>query len=215
MLAEVRDPSDPDYRLAAVHAAQARAHLGLAFFHAGDYARAEREFSGALSENPSFPDLRYFRARIFERSGRLAEAVEDLGRALADHPRDVEAHLLLAVCLGQLGEGTRSAAALERALGLGFDLPAGLSPARAAEWGIADWQRLVPELLRDTPAGVPDAVQEALERYQAGDLAAALASLARAVAERPSYADRRCRLAALLLEAGQPAEALEQLDAAL
>src|SRR4030067_547635 len=74
-LAEVRDPSDPDHSLAARYAAEARAQLGLAFFHAGDFARAEQEFTRALEENPNFPDLRYCRARIYERSGRLAEAV--------------------------------------------------------------------------------------------------------------------------------------------
>src|SRR5262245_54139115 len=134
VLAAVR-PGDPDHSLALVHAAQARANLGLARFHAGDYARAEREFTRALAENPAFPDLRYLPARIYERSGRLNEAVADLDRALADHPDYVDAHLLLAVCLGQMGDARRSAAALEAALARGFDPPAGLSPARATEWG--------------------------------------------------------------------------------
>ena len=60
--------------------------------------RAEEQFSRALEENPTFPDLRYYRARIFQRSGRLHEAVAELERALAEHPRYVEALLLLAVC---------------------------------------------------------------------------------------------------------------------
>lgn len=106
MLREVRDPNDPDHCLARVHAAEARGNLGLAHFHAGDYARAEAEFTRALEENPTFPDLRYYRARIYERSGRVNEAIADLELALADHPHYVEAHLLLAVCLGLRGTGS-------------------------------------------------------------------------------------------------------------
>ena len=68
VLEERRDPNDPDHCLARVHAAEARASLGLAFQHTGDFARAEVEFSKALAENPTFPDLRYQRARIYERS---------------------------------------------------------------------------------------------------------------------------------------------------
>src|SRR5262249_50835329 len=92
VLAEVRDPNDPDRSLALCYAAEARAHLGLAFFHAGQYGRAEEQFTRALEENPTFPDLRYFRARIFERSGRIDAAVEDLERAIGEHPRYLEAH---------------------------------------------------------------------------------------------------------------------------
>ena len=93
MLGEIRDPNDPDHCLARVHAAEARANLGLAFFHAGEFARAEAEFTRALEENPTFPDLRYYRARIFERSGRLDEAIHDLEQALAEHPHYLEGHL--------------------------------------------------------------------------------------------------------------------------
>ena len=87
VLEEVRDPDDPDHCLARVHAAEARAHLGLACVHATDFARAEAQFTRALEENPTFPDLRYQRARIYERSGRTDEAIADLERALDEHPR--------------------------------------------------------------------------------------------------------------------------------
>ena len=59
VLQEVPDPNDPDHCLALVHAAEARANLGLAYQHGGDYSRAEAEFTRALEENPTFPDLRY------------------------------------------------------------------------------------------------------------------------------------------------------------
>ncbi|MBI1798753.1 MAG: tetratricopeptide repeat protein, partial [Candidatus Eisenbacteria bacterium] len=130
VLGEVHDPHDPDRGLARCYAAEARAKLGLAFFHAGDYGRAETEFMRAPSENPGFPDLRYYRARIYERSGRVAEAIADLEQALAEQPRYVEALLLLAVCRAQDHDLSGSERALERALALGFELPAGLKPAQ-------------------------------------------------------------------------------------
>jgi len=119
VLGEVRDPNEPDHGLARCYAAEARAHLGLAFFHAGQYARAEEQFARALEENPTFPDLRYYRARIFQRSGRLDEAVGDLERALREHPRYTEALLLLAVCQAQRHDREASVRALNQALELG------------------------------------------------------------------------------------------------
>ena len=66
-LVELRNPHDPDALLARCYAAEARAHFGLACFHAGDDARAERELGLALDHNPGFPELRYYRARVRER----------------------------------------------------------------------------------------------------------------------------------------------------
>ncbi len=213
VLTTVRDPNDPDLGLARCYAAEARAHLGLACFHHGDDARAELEFTRALEENPSFPDLRYYRARICERSGRIDEALAELDRALADHPRYVEALLLKAVCLAHRGDEAGSRAALDAAQGLGFELPQALTSATTAEWGASDWKSL---LARADGAPAPSGPQErALERYHAGDLEGAIAELARAVEAHPGWADLHCRLGGLLIESGRVAPALEQLDAAL
>ncbi len=217
VLAEVRDPSNPDHSLARCYAAEARANLGLAFFHAGQYTKAEEQFTKALEENPTFPDLRYFRARIFQRSGRLGEAVADLQQALAEHPRYVEALLLLAVCQSQLEDRERSVEALNRALALGVELPTGLVASRASEWAASDWQGLLSVPAASAGAAAPSAahLDRALERYHAGDLTGSIAELERAVAANPGYADVRGRLAGLLLEAGRIEEALVQLDHAL
>ena len=85
-LEDLRNPDHPDHALARCYAAESRAHLGLAAFHAGQYPRAEQEMTRALAANPAFPDLRYYRARIRERSGRVAEALEDLEQALRGRP---------------------------------------------------------------------------------------------------------------------------------
>ncbi len=215
VLREVRDPNDPDHCLALVHAAEARANLGLAFFHAGDYARAEAEFTRALEENPTFPDLRYYRARIFERSGRIDEAIEDLERALAEHPHYLEGHLLLAVCLGLKGDREHSSAQLGEALSLGLEAPEWVTPAVARDWTGEQWRRLLPDVAARTNGAGAKPLDRALAHQQAGDLAGAIAELTRAVTEKPSYADLRCRLGGLLLEDGRLEDALDQFKVAL
>ena len=108
-------------------------------------------------------------------------------------------------------------AALGRALALGYELPVALAGSPSARWETGDWARLAPAVPRSpaVAAGQPAPVDRALARYHHGDLAGAIAELERAVGERPSYADLRCRLAGLLLESGRIDEALEHLDVAL
>ncbi|HUK64731.1 MAG TPA: tetratricopeptide repeat protein, partial [Dongiaceae bacterium] len=213
-LAEVRDPNDPDHTLARCHAAEARANLGLASLHAGDHSRAETEFRRSLAENPDYPDLRFQLARICERSGRLPEALGELEQALAQHPRYVEAHLLRAVCLGQLGDGPGAAAALETAVSLGLEPPAGPGTP-APGWGQADWRALGGRIGATRGMVGTGSLDQALARYHAGDLDGAIEGLTRAVSERPNYADLRTRLAGLLLEQGRGTESLAHLSAAL
>ena len=219
VLQEVRDPNDPDHCLARVHAAEARANLGLAYQHAGDFTRAEVQFSRALEENPTFPDLRYQRARIYERSGRTDEAIADLERALADHPHYVEAHLLLAVCLAQKDERERSVQALGEALALGLEAPDWVTLEGARGWTGEQWRRLLASepvsAARARPERSAGTLDEALVRQQAGNLEGAIQALARAVGERPGYADLRCRLAGLMLEAGRLEGARSHLRVAL
>ena len=176
-------------------------NLGLAYQHSGDFSRAEQEFTRALAENPTFPDLRYQRARIYERSGRTDEAIADLQRALAEHPHYMEAHLLLAVCLGARSDREGSASALAQALALGLEAPEWVTPEIAKNWSGEEWRRLLPGGTDARSARGP--LDEALARQQAGDLSGAIAALTQAVSDQPGYADLRCRLAGLLLEARQ------------
>src|SRR5262249_45585198 len=213
VLEEVRDPGNPDHCLARVHAAEARANLGLAYQHAGDHARAEAQFTRALEENPTFPDLRYQRARIYERSGRTDEAIADLRQALAEHPHYLEAQLLLAVCLGARGDREGSAAALAEALALGLEAPDWGTPEVAKNWAGEEWRRLPPGVAVESRK--PGPLDLALARQQAGDLAGAIAELEQVVRAQPGYADYRCRLAGLYLEARKPEAALEHLAVAL
>ena len=164
----------------------------------------------ALGANPSFPDLRYYRARIRERTGRVREALEDLEQALRDQPRTVDAHLLAAVCRSQLGDARGAEQALHAALALGWTSPDGLAPARAAQWGPSDWMRLLP-----AEPGQAPAPHHPAPRLGTGEVSAAIAALRRAVEDEPGFADRRIRLAVALLELGQAPAALRELDHAL
>ncbi|MEO5616642.1 MAG: tetratricopeptide repeat protein, partial [Candidatus Eisenbacteria bacterium] len=211
-VAELRNPHDPDLLLARCYAAEARAHLGLVCFHAGDDARAEREFGRALEHNPGFPELRYYRARLFERSGRVEEAIADLRAALADRPRYPEALQLLAVCFSQLQDEAGSLMALAAALAEGFPLPPRVRGLDLADWDASDW-RALPKSGAGGPT--PEATAEALTRYRLGDVEGAIQSLRRAVSRHPRWADLRCRLGSFLLEAEQPQLALLELNEAL
>src|SRR5262245_48829499 len=188
-LAEIRDPNHPYRSLASFHACEARANLGRAHFHRGDYAQAEREFQRALAENPRYPDLRYGLARIYQRAGRWDEARFQVEQAVAEQPRFLDAHILRAVCRAQAGDGRGARAALEEALQLGLELPAGLEPGRAESWGTRDWS----ELLAARPCGgeIAEALERAGERYRAGDLDASVLELERAVKAQPGYPDLR------------------------
>src|SRR6185436_16314637 len=140
-LAQLRNPDHPDTSLARCYAAEARAHLGLTFFHAGEYPRAELEMTRALEINPAFPDLLYYRARIREREGRVREALDDLERALAARPGAVEVHLLAAVCRSRLDDSRGAEQALQAALALGFGGPPAAAPAPRPRWERAPWPR--------------------------------------------------------------------------
>jgi len=209
---EIRNPHDPDLLLARCYAAEARAHLGLACFHAGDDPRAEREFARALELNPGFPELRYYRARLHERAGRVDEAIADLRAALADRPRYPEALQLLAVCFGQQQDPDGARMAIEAALAEGFPLPPRVRGLDLADWDASDWRALPHS---EVEAGVADPGAEAFAHFRAGDLESAIEAMRRAVQVNPRWPDLRCRLGSFLLLADQPQLALLELQEAL
>src|SRR5689334_22394663 len=103
-LAHMDEAKDPQYGLGAFYAAEARANLGLARMQKGDDGRAEEDFRKALARNPGYPDLHYYVALLCERGGRARDAAAALEQALSLHPGYLEARLLYAVVLSQLGD---------------------------------------------------------------------------------------------------------------
>jgi tetratricopeptide (TPR) repeat protein len=201
-------------------AAEARAQRGLALFHAACDAQAEAELSRALAARPMHPHARYYRARVYHRSGRFREAVTDLECAIAQRPGETDLHLLLAVCSARRGDGRRAADAMVRAFGLFGQAPcvsAGCAPpARGSgrRGGPQRGDRKADPLARWSAIAtrVPG---RARGIAQAAPAPPALEAMTRAVAERPSYADLRLRLALLLIETGSIAEAEVELERAL
>src|SRR5688572_13408989 len=212
-LEAIANPQDPEYSLGSFYAAEARANLGLARFQKGDDARAEEDFRRALERNPNYPDLHYYLALICERTGRPAEAAGELESALAVNSEYLEARLLMAVVLSQMGHPARARIELERAVGLGFELPPGLSLETSRPLGPAEWEVLRSRATRRSEASRQLAL--AVEHYEQGRRAEAIQALERAVEAEPRFPDVRCRLAVLLTEAARYEEALGQLDAAL
>src|SRR5512140_2472607 len=141
-LAQMDETKDPAYGLGAFYAAEARANLGLARLQRGDDARAEEDFRKAIGRNPTYPDLHYYVALLCERGGRPKDAAAALEQALGLHPSYLEARLLYAVVLSQLGETGRARDELERCTALGFELPPGLALDRAQPLGPLEWSAL-------------------------------------------------------------------------
>ena len=212
-LASMSDPEDPQYSLGAFYAAEARANLGLARFQAGDDARAEEDFRKALEKNPHYPDLHYYVALLCERGGRPGEAAGALETALSIHGDYLEARLLFAVVLAQLGDNVRARAELERCVALGFELPPGLTLDAQAPLGPLEWKALRTRATRRTEAARQ--VATAVERYEQGRRDEAIEALVKATEAEPGFADVRCRLATLLAEQGRHEEAKAQLEVAL
>jgi len=212
-LAAMSDPADPQYSLGAFYAAEARANLGLARFQAGDDARAEEDFRKALEKNPHYPDLHYYVALLCERTGRPGEASAALETALSIHPDYLEARLLFAVVLAQLGDSVRARAELERCVALGFELPPGLTLDHKAPFGPLEWQALKARATRRSEAARQ--VATAVEREGQGRREDAIVALRAAADAEPKFADVRCRLAALLADNGLYEEARAELLVAL
>jgi tetratricopeptide (TPR) repeat protein len=196
----------------APSAVEACARRALAAFHAGRYAIAERELDHAVRLPGAPHALRYYRARVFQRSGRIAEALAELERARDCGPACCESSLLEAVCLAEAGEGVRARAALERARVLGFPLPS--RPPRAggapAPEGLAEAARAVAEC----PEYADRRLRYAVRLEDAGALEEAAAQVALALALNPGYLEARLGAARLALERGEPSVAIAHLEEA-
>jgi len=196
----------------APSAVEACARRALAAFHAGRYAIAERELDHAVRLPGAPHALHYYRARVFQRSGRIAEALAELERARDSGPTCCESSLLEAVCLAEAGEGVRARAALERARVLGFPLPS--RPPRAG--GAAAPERLADaaHAVAERPEFADRRLRYAVRLEEAGALEEAAAQVALALALNPGYLDARVSAARLALERGEPSVAIAHLEEA-
>ncbi len=192
----------------AWHAAEARAALGLACFHAGDLWRARGQLERALALRPRFRGAAECLARIHHRCGQPLEALETLEQA-AEPTGGIEAHLLRAVCLDQVGETAAARHALDQALASGLQRPLGGSGGGGrARAGGADHDHA------PRATGYADLHCRLAARLADRDLERAAAHLEAALEINPRFLRARLALALVSLQLGRAPRSLALLERA-
>ncbi len=164
---------------------------------------ANRDYYGALhclfdleGAGRAFADVHQLRGLALSMLDRPDEALAEFDKALAMNPRYVEALLHRGLVLNQLGKGDEAAAAFGAAGSAGGAPVAGLSGPVAAR--LANEHARLGDLYAD-----------------AGALTEAIVEYRRAVQLGTAFHDLRLRLARLLLEAGNPLQARDELETIL
>jgi len=181
--------SDPRSTRARMRAAGARADHVRSLYHAQRFSDAAQAVERALARDPARAELRYLRARLYERSGRIGAALAELDWLERSGHRSATTALMRAACHETAGERGPAVRALARAAPLADAHPAGIADA-AAPW----------RLWRDSVL----AEETALVR----------AALERQIAQEPVALPARLALAELLLDLGAVAEAAPHVDVA-
>jgi tetratricopeptide (TPR) repeat protein len=164
---------------------------------------ANRDYYGALlslddlaGSGRAFADVHHLRGLAFSLLDRPDEALDEFDRALSLNGRYLEALLHRGLVLNQLGRADEAAAAFAAAAAAEGPAVAGFSAPVAAR-------------LANEHARLGDLYAEA------GALGEAVLEYRRAVQLGPAFHDLRLRLARLLLEAGNPLQAREDLEVIL
>jgi len=161
-------------------------------FAVQDYYGAVHFLEELLGAGRSFADAHHLLGLSLALLGQRDRALAEFERALALNPRYIEANIHRGILLSELGKSDEAEAAFRAAVahgenGNGFSRP-------------------VSARLANLHAGMGEAYAEA------GALPEAIAEFRRAVTLGPAFHDLRYRLARLLLEAGRPLEAREELE---
>jgi tetratricopeptide (TPR) repeat protein len=165
-------------------------------FERRDYASALVDFRQALEHFPNYADIRHLCGLCLSLLGQPEAALLEFDRALKLNDQYVEAHLNRALVLNELGRFEEAAAAFERA-GYYEYAVAGRFPA-AITARLAHAHAEVGDLYNEAGAPLEAAVQ-----YR------------RALELRPRFHDIRNKLAQALLNVGDLAGAIDQLNTAL
>lgn len=164
---------------------------------------ANRDYYGALlclddvqGSGRAYADVFHLRGLAYSLLDRQEEALVAFDAALGLNPRYIEAHLHRGLVLNQLGRSDEAAAAFAAAVAAEGPAIAGLKGHFASR--LANEHAHLGELYVEGGA-----LGEAVREYR------------RAVELGPAFLDLRLRLARLLIEAGNPLEAREILEAIL
>ena len=162
-------------------------------FAVQDYYGAAHLLQEVLESGRSFADVHHLLGLSLALLGHTERALGHFERALALNPRYIEANIHRGILLNELGRAEEAEACFRAAVAHG-------------EGGTAGFSRPVAAKLANSHAGLGEAYAEA------GALGDAIEQYRRAVTLGPAFHDLRYRLARLLLEAGRPLEAREELE---
>lgn len=165
-------------------------------FAVQDYYGTVHLVEEVLATGHRFADAHQLLGLAYAFLGQRERAVEEFERAVSINPRYVEAHIHRGIVLSELGRGGEASAAFQAAAAESAVPRGGLSRPVAAR-------------LANQHAALGDAYAEA------GGFPEAIEQYRRAVTLGPAFHDLRYRLARLLLEAGRPLEAREELETIL
>lgn len=165
-------------------------------FAVQDYYGAVHLLEEVLQSGRSFADVHHLLGLSLALLGQKERALAEFERALALNPRYIEANIHRGILLNELGRAEEAEASFRAA-------------AAHGDAGATGFSRPVAAKLANQHAGLGEAYAEA------GALSEAIAEFRRGVALGPAFHDLRYRLARLLLEAGRPLEAREELEAIL
>ncbi|HLG06230.1 MAG TPA: tetratricopeptide repeat protein [Gemmatimonadales bacterium] len=165
-------------------------------FSVQDYYGAAHLLEDLIAAGHRFADAHQLLGLAFAFLGRRDRALQEFDRALEINPRYTEALIHRGVVLSELGRTEEAAASFHAAVGSGDPPSDGFTRPIAAR-------------LANQHAGLGDAYAEA------GAYGEAIEQFRRAVSLGPAFHDLRYRLARLLLEAGRPLEAREELQTIL
>ena len=96
--------------------ANLHSELGKLYLALGQHEEAIREYRKALSVAPEFPDLRVKLAVALREAGRLSEGLQEIERALEEHPGGIAALTQHGILLYLLGRKDKARRAWEDAL---------------------------------------------------------------------------------------------------
>lgn len=165
-------------------------------FAVQDYYGAAHFLEEVLESGRSFADVHHLLGLCLALLGHRERALAQFEQALALNPRYIEANIHRGILLNELGRSDEAEAAFQAAVAHGEDRIEGLPRPVAAR--LANLHAELGEAYAEA-----NALEPAIEQFR------------RAVGLGPAFHDLRYRLARLLLEAGRPLEAREELEGIL
>ena len=162
-------------------------------FAVQDYYGSVHLLEEVISSGRSFADAHHLLGLSFALLGQKEQALAAFERALDLNPRYIEANIHRGILLNELGRGDEAEQAFREA-------------AIHGQAPVGGFSRPVAARLANQHAELGEAYAEA------GAVTEAIDEFRRAVVLGPAFHDLRYRLARLLLEAGRPLEAREELE---